>query len=352
MAQHFPPNRVRWYRQQREWSQAELANRARISRTAVSAIEVNRLVPSVQTGLALAGVFGCTVEDLFGTRTPAGSEVGWAWSSGTRPIRFWQAAIQGKVLWYPAETTAAGVIAHDGVAPGRTIKENPAIDPNTTLVLAGCDPAAGLLAAAYGQNKSFRLLPLARSSRQALGLLGQGLVHVAGIHFATRGRPDGNAQAVRAGPGPGHCMLRLARWQEGLALAPRLGRPSIAAIVRSRLRWIGREPGAAARQCMDELLPARRQPRRLAGDHKGVADAIRLGWADVGVCHRLVSEEAGLGFRSIREEFFDLCYPEAMANDPRIRHLIQVVRSDSYRCLLGDLPGYDAHDTGEIGSVS
>src|SRR6202030_4317371 len=59
----LPPNRVRAYRRERNWSQADLAQRAAISRTAVSAIEINRLVPSVAAALALAAAFGCTVED-------------------------------------------------------------------------------------------------------------------------------------------------------------------------------------------------------------------------------------------------------------------------------------------------
>jgi DNA-binding XRE family transcriptional regulator len=54
----------------RQWSQAELAQRAGISRAAVSAIEVERLSPSVATALALAAVFECSVEELFGRAQP------------------------------------------------------------------------------------------------------------------------------------------------------------------------------------------------------------------------------------------------------------------------------------------
>jgi len=43
----------------REWSQADLAARAGISRAAVSAIEGERLSPSVATALALAAVLEC-----------------------------------------------------------------------------------------------------------------------------------------------------------------------------------------------------------------------------------------------------------------------------------------------------
>ena len=55
-------NLVQARRTAREWSQAELAERAGISRAAVSAIEGERLSPSVATALALAAIFECSVE--------------------------------------------------------------------------------------------------------------------------------------------------------------------------------------------------------------------------------------------------------------------------------------------------
>ena len=58
-------NRVKALRLGRGWSQAELAQRAGISRAAVSAIEIERLVPSVAAALALAEAFGCRVDALF-----------------------------------------------------------------------------------------------------------------------------------------------------------------------------------------------------------------------------------------------------------------------------------------------
>jgi DNA-binding XRE family transcriptional regulator len=57
-------NRIQSWRLTRAWSQAELAERAGISRAAVSAIEGERLSPSVATALALAEVFECSVEEL------------------------------------------------------------------------------------------------------------------------------------------------------------------------------------------------------------------------------------------------------------------------------------------------
>src|SRR5262245_3784102 len=346
------PNRVRAHRQSRGWSQAELARRAGISRAAVSAIEVNRLVPSVTTALALASVLDCTVEDLFGATAPEPTGPQWAWPPDRTPSRYWQARVRGLILHYPVEATAAGVVAHDGVFQNAAFTLSGETDPATTLVMASCDPAAGVLAAEYARSTGFRLLALQRSSRQALALLGQGLVHVAGVHFATDDEPDANERTARDALGAGHRLLRVARWEEGLAVAPTAGVTTVGGAVRAKLRWVGREPGSVARLCLDELLHGRPAPRRLAHNHQAVADAVRCGWADVGVCHRLVSEEAGLRFLTIRQEAFDLCYPAAAEGDPRIAALLRVVRSPAYRRLLGELPGYDTAGAGDVRGVN
>src|SRR5262249_38467857 len=74
---------------------------------------------------------------------------------------------------------------------------------------------------------------------------------------------------------------------------------------------------------------------------RGVPEAVRAGWADVGICHRLAAEEAGLAFLAVRVEAFDLCYPAKAARDPRIAALVRGVRSPEYRRLLGERPVFD-----------
>ena len=154
-------NRVKAYRQQRGWSQEELARRADISRASVSAIEMQRLVPSVAAALALATTFGCRVEDLFGSACADAESDQWAWLPTQEPCRFWQARVGGKTLRYPAETTAAGVIAHDGVFQDGAAKRTSAVRPEQTLVMASCDPAASLLANEYARASGFRLIDAA-----------------------------------------------------------------------------------------------------------------------------------------------------------------------------------------------
>jgi molybdate-binding protein/DNA-binding XRE family transcriptional regulator len=346
-------NNVKMLRVARGWSQAELARRAGVSRAAVSAIEIERLVPSVAAALSLAEAFGCRVDALFALNASAGPQTEWAWPPTCEPCRYWHAEINGKVLLYPVEASGAGVIGHDGIFSLGVFEPRSQNLPEQTLVVASCDPASSLLAAELARTTPIRLLVIPRASSAALRLLGQNLVHAAGVHLAKAGTKRGNAAAVKRQLGSGYTLLRVARWQEGLALSPGLGVQSVSGVLRKKnLRWVGREAGSGARQCLDELLESRESPRRQARDHRGVAEAIRCGWADVGVCVRLVSEDAGLEFLSVRDETYDLCFRTDTIDDPRIAALIEAVRSEPYRQLLGELPGYDTREAGNMETVT
>jgi molybdate-binding protein/DNA-binding XRE family transcriptional regulator len=350
MAHQAPlENHLRRRRTHQGWSQDELARRSGLSRTGISAIETGRIIPSTAAALALAATLGCRVEDLFNLRSSEPQEPQWAWPPGHEPCRYWAAEIGGVERFYPAAATPMGVVPHDGIYRDGSCLGSGRWDPRRTLVMACCDPAVGLLAAELARTAEVRLIALQYPSRMALTLLGRGLVHAAGIHLARSGQPEGNANVVRSELGSGYNLLHIARWEEGIAFAPGRRLSSVRAAVRSDLCWIGREDGSGARHCLDELLAGRRVvPRFTASDHRGVAEAVRSGWADAGVCLRLVSEEAGLEFLAVREEAYDLCFPGRWEHDCRIQALLEAVRSPAYRRALGELPGYDSAETGEL----
>jgi molybdate-binding protein len=79
-----------------------------------------------------------------------------------------------------------------------------------------------------------------------------------------------------------------------------------------------------------------------------VAEAVRAGWAEAGVCVRFSAAEAGLNFLPVRSETLDLCFPAAIQHDPRIQALVRLLRDRACRRLISELPGYDARETGEI----
>jgi len=58
-------NRVRLFREDRSWSQGELARRLGVSRQTVNAVETDKYDPSLPLALRLAKLFGTRVEELF-----------------------------------------------------------------------------------------------------------------------------------------------------------------------------------------------------------------------------------------------------------------------------------------------
>lgn len=345
----IPHNSVRRCRLRRGWSQDQLAARAGVSRAAVGAIETNQLVPSVAAALGVARALGCSVEELFAPPKSVGPE--WAWLPQAPSGRYWHARVGSRWLCFPVEPTPLGTTPHDGLFDGASFEPRSPSDPDATLVVASCDPAVSIVAAEYARSTGFRLVAIHRPSRVALRLLGEGLIHVAGLHLATAERPAANAELVRATLTGSYRLLRAACWDEGVVLAAGEGSSSIATALKKRLRWVGREPGSAARQCYEELVPEQPAPRRLARDHWGVAEAIRCGWADAGICHRFVTADTNLRYFGVRREYFDYCFAAGDEKDPRIQALVKVVRSPGFRRMLSDLPGYDPGPAGSLEKV-
>jgi len=58
-------NRLRVLRAERDWSQAELAERLSVSRQTVNAIENERYDPSLPLAFAIARIFALRIEDIF-----------------------------------------------------------------------------------------------------------------------------------------------------------------------------------------------------------------------------------------------------------------------------------------------
>lgn len=347
-------NRVKERREALGWSQAELARSSGVSRAGVSAIEVGRLIPSAAAALALAKAMDCRVEEVFffSGEDAFQSKATWAWVPASPRARFWQAEVGGRLISYPTERVATGFMPHDGIADSGGLAVSDARTARNTLVVACCDPAVGLLGAELLRQTGIRLLAFQRSSGGGLELLKRGFVHAAGVHLAGEGKSKGNLKAVRARVGKGHQLLRVASWEAGVAVRPDEGRFDLEKSLRNARRWVGREEGSGARQCLEELFDGRELPRRVARDHQSVSQLIRDGWADAGICLRLVAEEAGLRFHRVRREPYELCIAESSLGDARVRRLIEVVRSAEYRRLLGELPGYDLSESGRITRVN
>jgi len=58
-------NRLRVLRAERDWSQADLAEKLSVSRQTVNAIETERYDPSLPLAFRIAALFGQRIEEIF-----------------------------------------------------------------------------------------------------------------------------------------------------------------------------------------------------------------------------------------------------------------------------------------------
>jgi putative transcriptional regulator len=58
-------NRLKVLRAERDWSQADLADRLNVSRQTINAIETEKYDPSLPLAFKIAMLFGSKIEDIF-----------------------------------------------------------------------------------------------------------------------------------------------------------------------------------------------------------------------------------------------------------------------------------------------
>ena len=58
-------NRLKVLRAERDWSQADLADKLNVSRQTVNAIETEKYDPSLPLAFQIAKLFGNTIEEIF-----------------------------------------------------------------------------------------------------------------------------------------------------------------------------------------------------------------------------------------------------------------------------------------------
>ncbi len=345
-------------------SQGELAERAGVSRQALSAIEAGRQIPSTTLALQLARARGCVVDDLFqlpggpvvrallaasprGTRRVVLGRVDGLWVA--HPLRDESHAADGRLLGDPSEGDEVVVELFGALA---RLEQN--------VLVAGCAPLLGVLADRLGRRyRDVRATWIPANSSQALGLLERRLVHVAGLHLADAADAETHLRAARrALPGERATVVNLACWRQGLvvaagnplgvALGPELRRPE--------LRFAVRDPGSGAQRRLERALQdagaAFPQGAPLAADHAEVARMVRWGVADVGVAIESAALELGLGFVALSEERFDLVVPDARLDSPAVARFLDQIGRASFRTEAGDLPGYDLSRSGDVATVA
>src|SRR6202790_4260510 len=264
-------NRLSQIRKSRGGGAADLARRVNVSRQTIYAIEIGTYVPNTEVALNLARELEVTVDELFSlqerTQNSPESLAAEVLSAKAptkgQPMRICQ--IGSRWVSVPVSASPYYMPEADGIIK-RIRRGNGRADllvfakdeaAQKRLVLAGCDPATGLLSRMVEKISGVEVVSAAASSKLALTWLTEGKVHIAGSHLEDPKTGEFNLPFLRKQfPGEDFSVVTFARWEEGLVMAPgnRKGIRKIEALARKTIRFVNREPGSGSRGLLDELL--------------------------------------------------------------------------------------------------
>jgi molybdate-binding protein/DNA-binding XRE family transcriptional regulator len=343
-----------------------------VSRQTIYAIEAGTYVPNTEVALNLARELEVTVDELFslqeGSRKSPESLTAEVLSAAApakgQPVRIcqvgsrWVSVPVSASPYYMPE--ADGIIKRTGRTHGRAdlvvfAKEEAA---QKRLVLAGCDPATGLLSRMVEKISGVEIVSAAASSKLALTWLSQGKVHIAGSHLEDPKTGEFNLPFIRkAFPDEDFSVVTFARWEEGLVIAP--GNPKgirkIEDLARKNVRFINRETGSGSRALLDKRLEkagidAHRVQGydRVAYGHLAAAYCVVSREADVCLATRSAAQTFGLDFIPLHSERYDLVMRKRTADLPAAKAFLDVLQRATLRRKLEVLAGYDTSDTGAL----
>jgi len=365
-------NRVGEIRKSRGVGASELARRVGVSRQTIYAIELGTYVPNTEVALNLAKELEVTVDELFllqdGPQKAAESLAAEVLSSGPsvkgQPVRVCQ--IGSRWISVPVSASpyympeADGIIKRTGKTNGRAdlvvfAKEEAA---QKRLVLAGCDPATGLLARMVERISGVEIVSAAASSKLALTWLSEGKVHVAGSHLEDPKTGEFNLPYLRKQfPSEDFSVVTFARWEEGFVVAT--GNPKrirkIEDLARKNVRFANREPGSGSRGLLDTLLDKAGMDGekvqgydRIAHGHLAAAYCVVSREADVCLATRSAAQTFGLDFVPLHSERYDLVMRKRTADLPAVKAFLDVLQRATLRRKLEVLAGYDTSQTGTV----
>jgi molybdopterin molybdotransferase/putative molybdopterin biosynthesis protein len=365
-------NRLSRIRKTRGVGASDLARRVHVSRQTIYAIEAGTYVPNTEVALELARELEVTVDDLFslqqGSRKPADAISAEVLSATSpvkgQPVRICQ--VGSRWVGVPVSASPCYMPEADGIVK-RTGRGHSRADvvvfakdeaAQRRLVLAGCDPAAGLLSSMVEKISGIEIVSAAASSKLALTWLSQGKVHIAGSHLEDPKTGEFNLPFIRKEfPDEDFRIVTFARWEEGLVVTP--GNPKgvrkIEDLARRNVRFVNREPGSGSRALLDKLLEKAgvnahkvRGYDRVAYGHLAAAYCVVSCEADVCLATRSAAQTFGLDFIPLRSERYDLVMRKRTAGLPAVATFLDVLQRAALRRKLELLAGYDTSETGAL----
>jgi transcriptional regulator with XRE-family HTH domain len=330
------PSRVRAARDRAGLTQAELAQRAGVSRALVAAVEAGRHAPAVDAALRLATALDSTVEALFGPAEPerAAPVLGERLADGTRV----RAGRVGERLVVSAAPALGGWAPADGVL-ARGGLQRFAEGSLDGAVVAGCDPALAILDGLAARGAE-RLVGVAATTGQALRALADGRCHGALVH--------GHPERLPAPPA-GVARWHVARWRVGIGYHAGLRRPSLEALLGGGVELVRRDPTAASDQAAVRAAHELGFPDLPAGPRAAghLEAASRAAWARAAaVTYEPAAAAFDLGFEPLETHVVQLWVAEAWRAHPGIAGVLERLASRAFRERVPTEDGYDLQGCG------
>jgi excisionase family DNA binding protein len=204
------------------------------------------------------------------------------------------------------------------------------------------------------------LAMLNEGSEAGLARFCKGEIVATALHFHEMSDDDidANILAVRREPGLQDVVLiAFAKREQGLLLAP--GNPKrldgLADVLATGARVALRQQGAGAQQLLLTLLRKEGatldqlvRERRVCPTGPDVAQAIRAGRADCGIATRSVASAAGLDFKPLLWERFDLLMRQRDYFREPLQQLIRFMTSPPVAAHASEMGGYELSGAGLV----
>lgn len=352
---------------------ADLARSVHVTRQTIYAIEAGTYVPNTEVALNLARELDVTVEELFSLQeesedvaVPAVAYV----LSGTppannQPVRV--SRVGSLLVAIPVNASPYYLPEADGIIVQAGPKQRRADvamffgeeqGAQKRLVIAGCDPATGLLSRMVEKASGVEIVSAAASSKLALTWLNQDKVHIAGTHLEDPKTGEYNLPYLRSMfPHGDFLVVTFARWEEGFVVAPENPKRirTVDDLARKNVRFVNREPGSGSRALLDSSLKKGGiEAERIQGygrivyGHLAVAYCVASRDADVCVATRSAARTFGLDFIPLHSERYDLVMRRQTAQLPAVKAFLDVLQRSALRRKLEVLAGYDTSNTGKL----
>jgi len=365
-------NHLAALRRKRGVPAASLASAAGVSRQTIYAMEAGTYIPNTAVALRLARALEVPVEELFTLpgAAPApdlhSEQVTLLAGSGAphpgQPVQLCRvdkrlmASAPSPIPWYlPAgDAIVCGQPMRAGKAKVQIYRAEGEF--RNRILVAGCDPGISVLAR-HLQPAGVELVLAHRNSSQALALLKQGAIHIAGTHLRDEASGESNLPEIgRIFSKKSAAVISFAVWEEGILTArgnPRAIR-GIADLGRKDVRIVNREEGAGSRQLLDTHLKRAKIDARsvrgygdLAAGHLQAAWQVWNGAADGCIATRAAARVFGLGFIPLAVERYDLVLRRQHLDWPPIQALFDTLNRSGFRRELEGIGGYDTKVSGQ-----